>query len=90
MHSKVSRACLGIHHLTMVLWKIGDDHFEGMQHCQGARRGEMQVCSHVVLKNVEGQLPPCSGNTDLSAEVVDSLQSNKLSAGTDTFLRPHS
>lgn len=90
MHSTIKRACLGIHHLIVVLWKVGDDHFEWMQQCQGARRGKMQVGSHMVIQNMERQLPPCSGNTNLSAEVIDSLPSNKLLVGGDTFLRPHS
>jgi len=86
----VKRACLGIHHLIVVLWKVGDDHFEGMQQCQGARRGEVQVCSHMVVQNVQRQLPPCSSNANLPAEVINPLQSNNLSGETDTFLMPHS
>lgn len=86
----VRRACLGIHHLIVVLWKVGDDHSERMQHCQGARGGEVQVCAHMVVQNVEGQLPPCPGNANLSAEVVNPLQNNNLSVGMNTFLRPNS
>ena len=89
VHSTVKRACLGVHHLIVVLWKVGDDHFEGMQHCQGASRGEVQVCAHVVVQNVEGQLPPCPGNANLSAEVVNPLQSNNLPGGTDNCFMPH-
>ena len=74
----------------MVLWKVDDDHSEGMQQRQGARRGEVQVCSHMVVQNMEGQLPPCPGNANLSAEVVDALQSNILSVGTDDCFMRHS
>lgn len=89
----VKRACLGIHHLIVVLWKVGNDHSEGMQHCHGAGRGEMQVCSHMVVQNVQGQLPPCPSNANLSAEVVNPLQSSNMSVGTDNINKifiPHS
>ena len=65
--------CLCIHHLQVVFWQVGDDHFEGVQDRQGARGGEVQVCPDVEIQNVQWQLSTCSGDAYLPAEVVDTL-----------------
>ena len=65
--------CLCIHHLQVVSWQVGDDYPEGVQDRQGPRGGEVQVRPHVVIQNVQWQLPTCPRDAYLPAEVVDAL-----------------
>lgn len=58
----------------MVFRQVGDDHFEGVQHGQGAGGGEVQVPPHVVVQDVQRQLPARAGDPNLPAEVVHALR----------------
>ena len=52
-HAQQAAADLGVHHFQVVIRQVGDDNFEGVQHSQGARRGEVQVSPHMVVQYVQ-------------------------------------
>lgn len=72
----------------MVVCQVGDDHSEGVEHCQGSGGGEVQVPPHMEVQNVQWKLSTGPGYADLPAEVVDALQCAHKAGSNSSW--PHS